>query len=206
MSTEDVIAGFHNLANLQQRDEKFQESIGVAVDWNSALLNAVVTRVNALEAVVNLHSEAHKNTEEKVNGFDQHGAGKAWVLRGELSAMAVKLEAQHAELKVKLAELDKGPVLPPGIASSNPELLSMNLNKVNIVVDELKGKAGALEKHAEQAVNLLQTHHQRDAEHRHRPPPRDRQRRPQRRRSSRCSRHSSSSSSGSRRVVISRSP
>ena len=144
MSTEDVMAGFHSLANLQRRDEQFQESIGTAVDWNSALLNAVVTRVNALEAVVSLHSEAHKNTDEKLDGLDQHGAGKEWVLRGELSAMAQKLEAQHAELKVKLAELDKGPVLPPGIASSNPELVSMNLNKLNIVVDELKGKTGAL--------------------------------------------------------------
>ena len=48
-------------------------------------------------------------------------------MRGELSAMAAKLEAQHAELKMKLAELDKRPVLPPGI-DPGFKLPSLNLN------------------------------------------------------------------------------
>ena len=153
MSMEDVIAGFHNLANLQKRDEQWTQSIGDSVERNSGLLNALVTRVNTMDTL-SLHQDVMTKTDEKVNGLEQHGAGKEWVLRGELSAMAAKLEAQHAELVVKLAEIDKGPILPPGIAPG-AELLSLNMNKLNIVVDEMKGKVGALEKHAEQAVGRI---------------------------------------------------
>ena len=42
MTQEDLSAGFHNLAGLQERGSKWAMSIGECVHYNSQLLNAVV--------------------------------------------------------------------------------------------------------------------------------------------------------------------
>ena len=50
MSQEDLSAGFYNLLQLQQRDETFTKSVAECTHYNAQLLNALVTRVNTLEA------------------------------------------------------------------------------------------------------------------------------------------------------------
>ena len=50
MSQEDLSAGFANPLSLQQRDETFTKSVAECTHYNAQLLNALVTRVNTLEA------------------------------------------------------------------------------------------------------------------------------------------------------------
>ena len=51
LTQSDLSAGFINLQGLQARDEAVLRNIGECVEWNSGLLNALVTRVNSLETV-----------------------------------------------------------------------------------------------------------------------------------------------------------
>ena len=49
MSMEDLVAGFHNVANLRTRDETWSVDIARCVEWNA---NALVTRVNGIDGGV----------------------------------------------------------------------------------------------------------------------------------------------------------
>ena len=50
MSNEDLTAGFLNLVCLQSRDAKFAADIAGCTHDNAGLLNAVISRTNAVEA------------------------------------------------------------------------------------------------------------------------------------------------------------
>ena len=58
MSQEDLSAGLYHLQRLQQRDEQHLASTADAVHHNSPLLNAVVGRLNSLEAVTKLTTDS----------------------------------------------------------------------------------------------------------------------------------------------------
>jgi hypothetical protein len=49
MSMDELVTGFNQLSGLQQRDDKYDEDVAKTVEWNAALLNALVSRVNTLE-------------------------------------------------------------------------------------------------------------------------------------------------------------
>ena len=48
MSQEDLTAGFNNLVGLQSRDERFTKDLADCTGYNADMLNALITRVNAL--------------------------------------------------------------------------------------------------------------------------------------------------------------
>ena len=54
MSQEDLSAAVNNLIALQSRDEKVLSNVWEAVGWNAGLANALVTRVNNMEAAAKL--------------------------------------------------------------------------------------------------------------------------------------------------------
>ena len=170
MSMEDLVAGFHNLANLGQREDKFTDDMSKCVAWNAALLNAVVSRINTMEQVVGQQTDEIGKQNDKLDTLTEgvkRALGQAkddttsneHTLRGELSAMAEKLDNGHKELTTKVGQLEAvlmampvpgtAPAPPPGI-SPNTELLSLNMNKLNTIVEEINSKVGGLEKHAQQ--------------------------------------------------------
>ena len=53
----DMTAGFNTLSKQVSRDSQLLDSTSKAVEWNSQLLNALVTRVNTLEAGNNVMSQ-----------------------------------------------------------------------------------------------------------------------------------------------------
>ena len=54
MTAEDLSQGFVNLVRLQARDEGFTKNVAECVHYNSELLDAVIGRVNAIEAATKL--------------------------------------------------------------------------------------------------------------------------------------------------------
>ena len=52
MTAEEMTQSIHGLMRLQARDEQFAANVGQCTHTNADLLNAVVTRVNAIEAAV----------------------------------------------------------------------------------------------------------------------------------------------------------
>ena len=54
MSVEDLTGGFINLSRLQERDAAFSQEIAKVVHENAVLLNAAISRVNAVEAATTL--------------------------------------------------------------------------------------------------------------------------------------------------------
>ena len=92
MSMEDLVGGFHNLANLRERDEKWSVDIAKTVEWNATLLNALVSRVNIIDASVSRQSDSINVLNDGVKAALTQAAaatdGKEFILRGELSAMA----------------------------------------------------------------------------------------------------------------------
>ena len=78
MSQEDLSAGFANLQQRQEKDATWINSISESVHWNSGLLNALVNRVNSIEAAdklmteeINKHSgEINQVTEDLKTGLE----------------------------------------------------------------------------------------------------------------------------------------
>ena len=156
MNMDDLVAGFHNVANLRERDEKWSVDISKCVEWNATLLNTLVTRVNVIDATVARQTESINQLNGGVKTALEQASmkheGKEYLLRGELSAMAEKLEASHDELQKKMSRLESMQLTPPPGIAPNTELLSMNMNKLNTTVEDVKGKIQILEKHAEQTI------------------------------------------------------
>ena len=161
MTQEDLSAGFHNLMGLQQRDEKFTKNIAECTHYNAELLNALITRVNAVEASVGLQQAATEaltsDVHKALQMLESEDGKKDSTLRAELSAMAVRLEEGHKELQEKLEHLNsqqgRQPLPPPGI--EGPELMMRNLNKVQGAVDGLSEKMTVAEKHVEQTLSRV---------------------------------------------------
>ena len=107
MSQEDLSAGFQNLASKQQTDEAAGRNTAECVHYNSELLNALITRVNAIEATTGLIGKKVEDQDAVMQSLtdDTRGALKALesrvierdtTLRAELDAMAAKLEQQQS--------------------------------------------------------------------------------------------------------------
>ena len=127
-----------------------------AVEWNATLLNTLVSRVNVIDATVARQTESINQLNDGVKTALEQAStkheGKEYLLRGELSAMAEKLEASYDELQQKMGHLESTPLTPPPGIAPNTELLSINMNKLNTTVEDVKGKIQVLEKHAEQTM------------------------------------------------------
>ena len=104
MSQEDLPAAFYNLQSLQQRDGQHFASTADAVQHNSVLLNAVVNRLNSVEAVLKLTTDsvngmgaetkgAFKQA-EKLNGLD--------VWRRIVAPMKPKTVSREVELHTEV--------------------------------------------------------------------------------------------------------
>ena len=117
MNMDDLVAGFHNLANLRERDEKWSIDIARCVEWSATLLNALVSRVNVIDATVSRQTESINTLNGGVKAALEQASvksdGKEYLLRGELSAMAEQLEAKHVELQQKMARLESAQLTTP---------------------------------------------------------------------------------------------
>ena len=179
MSMEELIDGVKKLSGLQQRDNQYDIDVAKTVEWNAVLLNAVVSRVNALEFQIGTHKNLIDTQGSKLNNMDEWAVGvkqdlewvkgadaqKDWVLRGELSTMAAKLENANAELATKVKQLEAvvvamptslPPPPPPGIGSTS-ELLSLNVNKLSAAMDDAMSKIGVCDKHVSQLGSRADT-------------------------------------------------
>ena len=106
MGTDELTHGFYNLVKLQARDEQFNHGVAVAVHENAGLLNAVITRTNAVEASGQLMADAVNklrvehvgDTRKAIDKVDDRHIVRDTTLRQELDGMAARLEAGHKEL------------------------------------------------------------------------------------------------------------
>ena len=68
MSMEDLVAGFHNVANLRASDETWSIDIAKCAEWNATLLNTLVTRVNGIDGEVARQAAAMDKMGEDIQG------------------------------------------------------------------------------------------------------------------------------------------
>ena len=112
MSQEDFSAGFDKLQNLQQRDEQHLASTAHAVHHHSRLFNAVVNRLNNLEAVVNLITDSVNSMGDEIkDAFNQvEKLGVDWdnKLRRDSDDMAARLEEKHTETRALVDQAASG--------------------------------------------------------------------------------------------------
>ena len=124
MGTDELTHGFYNLVRLQARDEQFNHGVAVAVHENAGLLNAVITRMNAVEASGQLMADAvnklrveHEaligDTRKAIVKVDDRHIVRDTTLRQELDGMAARLEAGHKELTAMIEKAG-----PPGVPTS----------------------------------------------------------------------------------------
>ena len=117
MTMDEVVTGFNHLSGLQQRQDVYDEDVAKCIDWNAVLLNALVSRVNTLEINAAPQQAAIDSQNQKIETLtegvkralgqvEEADAAKDWVLRGELSAMMVKLESANTELTTKMQQLE----------------------------------------------------------------------------------------------------
>ena len=115
MSAEDLTGGFHNITRIQQRDERFAQEIAKVVHDNAVLLNAVVGRVNAVEASAVLAQQQSEEMKGKIetltvdtrtglSQLEETMTERESGLRKQLSAMALRLEEGHEELCAMIAQ------------------------------------------------------------------------------------------------------
>ena len=116
MDQEELTGGFYNLVAERGRDQKWVHGIAVAVHDNAELLNAVVSRMNMIEAGSRLITEEVQKTTAKVealSGDTRIGLDKVndmtierdGKLRNELDHMTRRLEEGHATLEGLLARV-----------------------------------------------------------------------------------------------------
>ena len=97
MSVEDLSQGFANMGVTQHKTEQFALNIANCVHYNGELLNALVTRVNRIEASTKLYDQKTAQADEKVEALTRdvrHAIGtvddgdkqRDGILRAELSA------------------------------------------------------------------------------------------------------------------------
>ena len=118
MTQEDLSASVHSLIGKQAKDEQFTTNVSECVQFNSELLNAIIVRVNTVEAAVKLSDtkteylntkvgELQEETKQclltvegKLKEKDDMMNKKDETLRSELSAMANKLKNGHNQNEV----------------------------------------------------------------------------------------------------------
>ena len=106
MTNDDLSAGFMNLHQMQERDQKWTQSIAESVHYNAGLTNAMIDRLNALEAGCKLMTAGQEKLEEDIKvalnagnekmveqlglkAEEQQGKDRENALRAELNAMTV---------------------------------------------------------------------------------------------------------------------
>ena len=143
MTAEEMNAGFHNLAALQSRDEKYATSIAGCVHFNARILNDVVARLDLVAGRVGIAENELAKQQVTTDAIKAAVAGALDLvhekdiaadtkLRHELDEMAARLEAGHSVLQSKINELNMNPALPPGIAPGLAPNIDMVATKVRI--------------------------------------------------------------------------
>ena len=98
MSVEDLSQGFANMGVTQQKTEQFALNIANCVHYHGELLNALVIRVNRIEASTKLYDQKIAQADEKVEALTcdvRHAIGtvddgdkqRDGILRAELGAI-----------------------------------------------------------------------------------------------------------------------
>ena len=102
MSVEDLAAGFTQLASLQVRDFKSLTSTAEAAHYNSMLLDAVITRLNAVEASAALTAASvgtlTGEAASAVQQLDKLRTDTDLKLRTELDAMMATTDGKFSAL------------------------------------------------------------------------------------------------------------
>ena len=155
MTATNLTAGFHNIIKLQARDQAHVTQVTESVHWNAGLLNALITRVNAIESSQKLEvvrvDQLQNDVQTAVGNLDLQDHERDKKLREELYLMATKLEAGHAEIQEKLNKLSvANPVdQPPGIASGNNLLdgLQKQVGAIQMATDQFHNHLQGMEKH-----------------------------------------------------------
>ena len=183
MSQEDLSAGFNNLMVVQQREEQFLKNVAECVHYNSELLNALVTRVNAAEANATLANKKAEDQDSQITKLTDDvrkaleyietvDAEKDNTLRKELNAMAITVEKGHDELQEKIAKAEakiaqveaivaaSQPVTGPPQTMGMPEreiraAFSQSLSQMQSSVDNMGTDANMLLKGSEQTTSRL---------------------------------------------------
>ena len=157
LTADEMSAGFNNLASLQSRDEQYVQSIARCVQFNAMILNDLTSKVNGMEVEVLGHKDklgkqqftmdTMKATVEGaidlVNGLD---INRDNLLRAELNAMAEKLDAEHAALKIKMEKIENsGLQPPPGIMPGIQPGIAPDIDRVAGMVRQLQNKVDLME-------------------------------------------------------------
>ena len=158
MSNEDLTGGFHNLHRNGQRDAAFAEEIAKAVHENAVLLNAVISRVNVVEAGAALVQKKNDEIGTKLDdlaadalkglaALEKSTVDREGGLRQQLSAMAERLEQGHAELQNKI---DKAGLqqAPPGAASTGD--VGVLGERLRLMSEKMDTQVGLIGKTVEQ--------------------------------------------------------
>ena len=170
MSMEDLNGGFHNLMNLQARDEGFATSISGCVNFNACMLNDLVERVNGIQGAVQSQqdmmdkqratSDVLSATIESLSSKVGHALDhvndqdiiRDATLRSELDALAAKLET-------KFHQVSLGMQMPPGIApglAPDVDRVATMVRQLQNVVDDLSKKMPILEEFSKQTGSKIQ--------------------------------------------------
>ena len=103
MSTDELTAGFYQVAGRQDIDGRFTQGIAECVHSNAELLNESIARIIAIEANMKLTQDVIEKEMKKAEDTDKKIYAEATKLdtqlRGELNAMAIRLEDGHGELR-----------------------------------------------------------------------------------------------------------
>ena len=173
LNQADLSAGFANLVALQERDFKALMSTADASHYNAQLLNAVVGRLNTLEAAMVLTTSAVGTLTEDAKATIQQLAdheAKAdanlreqlvktdRALRDELNVMTQKLEAKLAEMSATPAPIGATPASPArwGRVAVELEALKANTDHLAGKLRDLDGFTTNLVREQQGAVNALQ--------------------------------------------------
>ena len=183
MSGEELTQGFYNLTRLQSRDEKFLQGVAQCVHDNAGLLDAVVNRINGIEASLKLtqgviegqNAKLEQLTDDVKVGLEKvHGEDitRDTNLRNELDAMAKKLSDGHDRLQsmieaatTKTATTTDGPA-EIGALGERLRVMGENLDKrltaltdqtghIGKTTDQQEGRLGVIEMNAAHSATVV---------------------------------------------------
>ena len=175
MNTADLSQAFSNMSNQQSKGEAWMVDIAKVVGYNAELLNAVVSRVNNIEAGTKLQAQQVNQLDSKVGELtdDVKGALKTVVdgdkdrdktlrteldamaanLRTELDTMSAKLEAGHEEMKKLIGQAGPPPGMQPPLAAPTIHELGRLDERMRIMGETLDSKLSQIKEHSTSLEN-----------------------------------------------------
>ena len=167
MTMEDLSAGFIALNAGAERDAQWVMSVAAAVHDNAGLLNALIERVNTLEAAVKLNvqkvdghtpeiAQVQADLRKGLELLEKGDVDKDQLLRAQLDAVTERLDSGYKELKANLEQVAselagarvhraaaerQAPPPPPGLSEGQ--------------LQELQARMGGLAKHVEQSMSRI---------------------------------------------------